>query len=131
MVTILGIKRSQKKNKHSKWKTNEKQCLPPPPSINNPPSCMYYSPIFSFLQEHLDPLLWFFKTPNPSINKWGGGLTLCRDTIIGIKWFIFNPVQDGGRQKGCSASFSPVTSPNVGISPPRFFTWSFNPLDPL
>ena len=35
-----------------------------------------------------------------------------------------NPIHDGG-QKGLHTSFSPVTSTNVRISPPKFLTSSF------
>ena len=38
-----------------------------------------------------------------------------------------NPVPNGwGWQKGPPASFSPVTSTNVGLSPQNFLTFSFD-----
>ena len=36
----------------------------------------------------------------------------------------FDPIQDGAPSP---ASFSPVTSTNVGIRPQNFLTFSFNP----
>ena len=48
--------------------------------------------------------------------------------IIPVAEFIFNPIQYGGEgQKDPPTSFSPVTSTNVGISPEKFLTFSFNP----
>ena len=47
-----------------------------------------------------------------------------------------NPIQDGTRDVGWAkrllpASFSPVTSTKVTISPKNFLTFSFNPFDRL
>ena len=44
-----------------------------------------------------------------------------------------NPIQDGWgeNKKPPPTSFSPVTSTNVGIIPPKFLTFSFNPFDRL
>ena len=39
----------------------------------------------------------------------------------------FNPIQDGGGQKGPRTSFSSVTLTNVGFGPQNFLTFSFNP----
>ena len=36
-----------------------------------------------------------------------------------------NPIQDGGDQKGPPTSFSPVTSTNVGLSPPKLSDFYF------
>ena len=43
----------------------------------------------------------------------------------------FNPIQDGGRQKGPPTSFSLVTSTNVGFGPRNFLAFSFNPFTTL
>ena len=43
----------------------------------------------------------------------------------------FNPIQDGGRQKGPPTSFSLVTSTNVGFAPRNFLAFSFNPFTTL
>ena len=43
------------------------------------------------------------------------------------KMLHVKPIQNGGRQKGPSTSFSPVTSTNIGISPQNYLTFSFNP----
>ena len=48
--------------------------------------------------------------------------------------FSVNPVQDGrggGAQKVPPASFSPVTSTNVGTDPQNLLTFSFNPFATL
>ena len=41
-----------------------------------------------------------------------------------------NPIQDGGSggegKKAHPTSFSPATSTNIGISPPKFLTFCFN-----
>ena len=45
----------------------------------------------------------------------------------------FNPIRDGVGEKRPPPYqfFSPVTSTNVGISPPKFLAFSFNPFDRL
>ena len=43
----------------------------------------------------------------------------------------FDPIQDGGGQKGPPTSFPPVTSANVEIRPQNFLTFSFNPFATL
>ena len=43
----------------------------------------------------------------------------------------FNPIQDGGGQKGPRTSFSSVTLTNVGFGPQNFLTFSFNPFSTL
>ena len=43
----------------------------------------------------------------------------------------FNPIQDGGEGKMPPASFSHVTSTNVGFGPKNFLTVSFNPFSLL
>ena len=40
---------------------------------------------------------------------------------------IFYPIQDVGRAKVPTASFSSVTSTNVEISPKNFLNFNFNP----
>ena len=44
-----------------------------------------------------------------------------------------NPIQDGGGAGGKKppSLLSPLTSTNVGIIPPKFLTFSFNPFDRL
>ena len=39
----------------------------------------------------------------------------------------FNPIQNGGREKGPPASFPPLSSTNLDISPQNFLTFCFNP----
>ena len=48
-----------------------------------------------------------------------------------IHFVLLNPIQDGGGQKGPPASFSPVTSTNIGFGPQNFLTFSFNPFATL
>ena len=51
---------------------------------------------------------------------------------MSLQWeidLILNPTQDGG--KDLPASFSPVTSTNVGIRPQNILTFIFNPFDKL
>ena len=43
-----------------------------------------------------------------------------------MRFSDINPIQDGGEAKRPPASFSPVTSTNVGFSPQNFLTFSFN-----
>ena len=43
----------------------------------------------------------------------------------------FNPIQDGGEQKGLPTSFYPVTSTNLGLSPQNSLTFSFSPFSTL
>ena len=54
-------------------------------------------------------------------------LPRCCPIIIQNWIFLFNPIEDGERQKGCPTDFYPATSTNVGISPKNFLTFIFNP----
>ena len=85
----IGFKRSQNKNKHSKWMTcckehycqkntyiniNEKQ-YPHPlhPSIDKPPPLYGLTPPISPRKSwYPSPLNDFLKNSNPTINRWGG-----------------------------------------------------------
>ena len=66
-----------------------------------------------------------------------GHLHLVYHFTIPLKRYIdlFNPTQDraglGWGAKKPPISFSPVTSTNVGISPPKFLTFSFKPFATL
>ena len=85
----IGFKRSQSKNKHSKWmpyckehycqkntyiNINEKQ-YPHPlhPSIDKPPPLYGLTPPISPRKSwYPSPLNDFLKNSNPTINRWGG-----------------------------------------------------------
>ena len=73
----------------------------------------WHSQIFIYIKKYLS--IWHLQK-------------LCSKRFIALCLVssIFNPVEDGRQGKNIPASFSFVTSTNVGISPQKFLTSSFN-----